>query len=100
MSLQITMEVLPQHSQINNTVECQLLIAALQPPYLQLQLILQVEQQSQINKLLKILRSTDFLAFSKQAQTLTNSSYLFGIIHGSYLFSITLDFGDFYFYSI
>ena len=75
MSLQITMEVLPQHSQINNTVECQLLIAALQPPYLQLQLILQVEQQSQINKLLKTLRSTDFLAFSKQAQTLTNSSY-------------------------
>ena len=100
MSLQITMEVLPQHSQINNTVECQLLIAANQPTYLQLQLILQVEQQSQINKLLKTLRSTDFLAFSKQAQTLTNSSYLFGIIHGSYLFSITLDFGDFYFYSI
>ena len=100
MSLQITMEVLPQHSQINNTVECQLLIAAHQPPYLQLQQILQVEQQSQINKLLKTLRSTDFLAFSKQAQTLTNSSYLFGIIHGSYLFSITLDFGDFYFYSI
>ena len=96
MSLQITMEVLPQHSQINNTVECQLLIAAHQPPHLQL--ILQVEQQSQINKLLKTLRSTDFLAFSKQAQTLTNSSYLFGIIHGSYLFSITLDFGDFYFY--
>lgn len=91
------MEVLHQHSQINNTVECQLLIAAHQ---VEQQAAHQVEQQSQINKLLKTLRSTDFLAFSKQAQTLINSSYLFGIIHGSYLFSITLDFGDFYFYSI
>jgi hypothetical protein len=73
------METLLPHLQTNNIVACQLQHAD--------QLHLNnhhQEEQSQTNKLLKIPRSTGCLVFSKQAKTFLNSSYLFGIIHGSY----------------
>ena len=85
--LQIIKETLLPHSKTNNIAVCKQLRAV------QLHLHHQ-EEKSQTNKLLKIQRSTGYSVLSKQAKTFLNSSYLFGIIHGSYFLFTILDFGE------